>query len=130
MRGTLLLPLCLPRTMARVVALAILILWLSVDAAAQSGQAAQPPTATTPTLTEVERLRIQVALQRLQIAQLRLEGVQREWEEARQALLARLKEVEREGYELDLETLTYRSKPKPPEPEKRQEKPAESGRHK
>jgi hypothetical protein len=110
----------------RLCALAILILWPPIHARAQSTPV-QPAEATTPTLTEVERLRIQVALQRFQIAQLRLEGVQREWEEARQALLARLKEVEREGYELDLETLTYRPKPKPPESKSEKRDPPKEG---
>jgi hypothetical protein len=103
------------------IAVWVCVLTALLLAASAKGQQQQNTPVTPPQLGELERLRIQVALQRLQIAQLRLEAAQREWEEARQALLARLKEVERDGYELDLETLAYRPKPKPPapQPEKR-----------
>jgi len=67
-----------------------------------------------PSLTEVQRLQIQNLTQRLELAQLRAQAAQHDFDEARAALTTLLKSLEVDGYDLDVGTLTYRKKPDPP----------------
>lgn len=64
--------------------------------------------AEAPTLSETDRLRVVVAVQAVEIAQLHLTAAQRELADARQRVDALLASLKREGYLLDLSTLTYR----------------------
>lgn len=74
----------------------------------------EAPSAT-PTLTEVERLRLMTHAQQLEIAQLRLQQAARDFEQARAAWTAQVEAVQRDGYTLDLETMTYQPAPAPQE---------------
>ena len=74
--------------------------------------AAFTPAAEAPTLTELQRLQVLTLVQRLQIAELRAQAAQREWNEARAELLAVSERLAVEGYELDLATQTYRPAPR------------------
>lgn len=70
----------------------------------------QTPEVKAPALTEIQKLQIQNAAQKLEIAQLRFKAAQEE-------LMGLLSKVSVPGYELDLATLTYRKK-EPKEPKK------------
>ena len=64
---------------------------------------APPVTSNTPqvpVLTEVERLQLQNKFQQMQIAELELQR-------ARSELLVLVKSLEKEGYDINLQTLTY-----------------------
>lgn len=68
--------------------------------------------AEAPTLTELQRLQVLTLVQRLQIAELRAQAAQREWEATRAELLAVSQRLSVDGYELDLATQTYRPAPR------------------
>lgn len=70
---------------------------------------ASQATPAAPTLSEVKKLQIQNAMQRVEIAQLRFEN-------ARQDLLRLMAEAKVEGYTLDLATMTYQKDEKPATP--------------
>ena len=61
-----------------------------------------------PTLTELERLRMTNALLVTELAKLRSEQARREYEQAVEDARNILQTLQREGYTLDLQTLTYR----------------------
>ena len=61
-----------------------------------------------PTLTEVDRLRMTNALLVTELAKLRSEQARREYEQAVEDARNILQTLQREGYTLDLQTLTYR----------------------
>jgi hypothetical protein len=69
--------------------------------------------AAAPTLTEIQRLQIQNLSQKLEIAQLRAQAAQRDFDAAREQLTALLQTLTVDGYDLDVSTLTYRPKPTP-----------------
>lgn len=60
----------------------------------------QAQDATAPTLSEVQKLTLLTAVQRVEIAQLRAQAAERE-------LQALLKSLERTGYTFNLQTMTY-----------------------
>jgi hypothetical protein len=64
-----------------------------------------PPTA--PTLTELQKLQLQVLTQRIEIAQLRAQAVEREFADARTEFAAKYASLKVDGYRLDLQSLTY-----------------------
>lgn len=66
---------------------------------------------TLPILTETQKLQLQNVSQRLEIAQLKAQAAQRDFDAARIDLQALLKTLEKEDYVLDLQTLTYTRKP-------------------
>lgn len=74
---------------------------------AACGLMAQDAT-PAPALTEVQRLKVQNLAQRMEIAQLRLQQAQRDFDAAREELAALVRSMQVEGYVLDLSTLTYR----------------------
>jgi hypothetical protein len=75
---------------------------------------------TAPTLTDVQKLTIQNLAQRIEIAQLRAQQAQAEFDKARQAIGKLVQSLQVEGYELRLETLEYVKKP---QSEKKNEAP-------
>lgn len=84
--------------MTRLLCVALLV--LTAPVLAQDAQA--------PTLTEVQRLKVQTLAQRMEIAQLRAQQAQRDFDDARAQLATLLQSLQVEGYVLDLSTLTYR----------------------
>jgi len=74
--------------------------WLSVGLAA---------VAEAPELTETDRLRIIALSQAMEIAQLKAQAAQRDYVQAREELRTVAARLERPGYTLDLQTLTYRA---------------------
>lgn len=67
---------------------------------------------SAPTLTEVQQLKVQVALQRMEIAQQKVQLAQQELNEAQTNAQALLRTLIVDGYDLDLSTLTYVAKEK------------------
>jgi hypothetical protein len=61
-----------------------------------------------PTLTELERLRMTNALLVTELAKLRSEQARREYEQAVEDARALVRTLQRDGFTLDLQTLTYR----------------------
>lgn len=70
------------------------------------------PRGATPVVTELQRLQVETLTQKIELAQLRAQAAQRDFDDARLKLTALLKTLEVEGYDLDVATLTYRPKPK------------------
>jgi hypothetical protein len=69
-----------------------------------------------PSLTEVERLKAQIAVLEYKRTQAEFKLAQRAAQDATAALLQMVKALSRDGYEFDLETLTYSPKPPTPAP--------------
>ncbi len=61
-----------------------------------------------PTLTELERLKVTNALLITELARLRSEQARREYEQAVDEARALVRTLQRDGFALDLQTLTYR----------------------
>lgn len=61
-----------------------------------------------PTLTELERLKVTNALLITELARLRSEQARREYEQAVEDARALVRTLQRDGFTLDLQTLTYR----------------------
>lgn len=59
-----------------------------------------------PVLSELDKLRIQNAVQKIEIAQLKFNA-------ARDELMALLNSLEKDGYTLDISTLGYKKKDEP-----------------
>jgi hypothetical protein len=64
--------------------------------------------AEAPTLTEVDRLRMTNALLVTELAKLRSEQARRDYEQAVEDARALVRTLQRDGFTLDLQTLTYR----------------------
>lgn len=62
-----------------------------------------------PTLTELDKLRMTNALLVTELAKLRSEQARREYEQAVDDARNILRTLQREGYTLDLQTMTYRA---------------------
>jgi hypothetical protein len=92
--------------MLRVAVLAATLLLLQAPTA-------PPPKPDTPTLTEVQRLQIQTLAQKLEIAQLKAQAAQRDFDSARDELSKLVVALKVEGYTLDLQTLSYTKDPPP-----------------
>lgn len=83
------------------------------------------PPPKPPALTEVQKLTLQTLLQRIEIAQLRAQAAQRDFEQARDEAQKLLSVLQVPGYTLDLQTGVYtvtppkagEKKPEPPKPE-------------
>lgn len=78
------------------------VLLFAVVLMACAGAGAQP--SAPPTLTDVEKLTVLTAVQRLEIAQLRAKDAERE-------LRGLLKSLEKPGYLFNLQTLAYQKAP-------------------
>ena len=61
-----------------------------------------------PTLTELERLKVTNALLVTELAKLRSEQARRDYEQAVEDARALVRTLQRDGFTLDLQTLTYR----------------------
>jgi len=61
-----------------------------------------------PTLTELERLKVTNALLVTELAKLRSEQARRDYEQAVEDARAIVRTLQRDGFTLDLQTLTYR----------------------
>lgn len=62
---------------------------------------------SSPLLSETERLKIQVNVQRLEIAQLKAQAAQAEFDKAREDFNRLVLTLQKDGYTLDLEKLVY-----------------------
>lgn len=69
----------------------------------------------SPALTDVQKLQIQNVAQRMEIAQLRAQQAQRDFESARAEAEKLIASLQVQGYTLDLQTMTYQAVPKPAE---------------
>lgn len=90
------------RLRATVLLLAVFLVWLLVSAAA----------AEAPALSDLQRLQMLTLVQRMQIAELKAQAAQRDWDQARAELIALGRRLEVPGYELDVMTQTYRPVPR------------------
>lgn len=72
---------------------------------------AQEEDVKPPELTEVQKLRIRVLTQRLEIAQLRSQMAQRDFDTAKTELTQLMQSLTVGDYTLDLETMTYTRNP-------------------
>lgn len=72
----------------------------------------QQPTSDTPppspVLSREQKLEIQNLIQKLEIAQLKAQAAQRDFEAAKEELSRITMSLRKEGWELNLETLEYR----------------------
>jgi len=90
------------------------VLWLL--AAAVSGAAWQDTKVTTgvpPALTTEQRQAITILAQRLELAQLRAQAAQTDFDKARGELSTLVKSLQKDGFDLDLQTLQYVKKAEP-----------------
>lgn len=85
----------------------VFTLLLVVTVQAQSTPTQSTPTQSTPTLTEVQRLQLQTIAQRIEIAQLKAQAAQREFDVARGDLTRLMDALKVAGYTLDLGTMNY-----------------------
>jgi hypothetical protein len=107
------------RVRAAVVVVVMFVL-LSIQAFAQSAPPATqavtapalvPSSAPAPTLTDVQKLQIQNIAQRIEIAQLRAQQAQRDFDAANADAQKLIAALQVPGYTLDLQTLTYTKAP-------------------
>lgn len=85
--------------------------------APQSNTSPAKTEAAAPSLTDVQKLQLQNLAQSIELAQLRAQVAQAEFDKARLAIGELVKTLQKDGYDLDLQTLTYVPK-KPIEPKK------------
>lgn len=78
--------------------------------------------ATAPTLTVEERQAIQILAQRIELAQLRAQAAQSDFDKARGELTGLLQSLHKDGFDLNLQTMEYTKKPEPQKaPEKKKD---------
>ena len=80
--------------------------------------ALQSPPAAPPELKEIERLKLQTLAQRIELAQLRAQAAQREFDVAREELSKLVLSLKIDGYTLDLQSLMYVKDAPPPKKDK------------
>lgn len=85
----------------------IAVVGVSMPAHAQEG---------IPAISETQRLQITNISQALELAQLRAQLAQRDFDQARERLRALLLQLERPGYVFDVQTMTYRAVADAPKP--------------
>lgn len=91
------------------ISIALLLVALSVPVYAQDTAKKAPEN--PPALSDVARLELALPLKDMQIAQLQAQAAQRDFEAAKAKLLELVKALDRPGYELDIQTMTYKHKP-------------------
>jgi len=64
--------------------------------------------AEPPALSEIEKLKIDNLAKRLEIAQLKAQNAQADFDKARTEITQLVASLQKDGYELDLQTLTYK----------------------
>jgi hypothetical protein len=89
----------------------MLTLMLCVAGGLLAGHTVAQHDEAPPTLTELQKLKLQNLTQRLEIAQLRAQAVQRDFDTARGELTQLLQSFEVKGYTFNVETLTYTKNP-------------------
>ena len=99
------------------VALAAVVFLWAIPASAQE-KPAPPPSAPIsiekpPVLTDVQKLTLQLLAQRIEIAQLRYQAAQREFDAAKDEITKLIQALTVPGYDLDLMKLEYTRKPAP-----------------
>jgi len=67
-----------------------------------------------PTVSDMQKLKVQNLALRLDNAQLRAQVAQADYEKTRIELTTMIQSLQVEGYDLDLQTLTYTKKTSPP----------------
>ena len=72
---------------------------------------------TTPVLGDLQKLQIQVLVQKIEIAQLRAQAAQEAFERAREEITKLVQSLQVPGYDLSLERLEYVKKPELPKKE-------------
>ena len=77
-----------------------------------------PRTEDAPVLSVEQRQAVTILAQSMEIAQLRAQQAQRDFDQAREQLGKLLQSLEREGFALDLQTMTYVKKPEAGKPPK------------
>ncbi len=94
-------------------ALAVLLTLLSLAAPVRA-QEATPAPDTTPTLSDIQKLQLQTLIQQLEIAQLKAQLAQAEFEKAKGAFdranveaSALVKSLRQPGFALDLQRMEY-----------------------
>lgn len=88
-----------------------LVVTVALVGAAVAGScyaAASTDPAAPPALTETQKLQLTTLVQRLEIAQLKAQAVQREFDGAKAELVRLAERWSVKGYEIDLSTMTYR----------------------
>ena len=111
--------------MRRLIALAAICWLVTTTMMAQVPPAATPtPVVQTsaPTVSDLDKQKVQTLALRIENAQLKAQAAQRDFDQARSDLAALVQSLQREGFTLDLQTLTYTKKPEPKAPEKKKEK--------
>ena len=83
-------------------------LWLMPVLGSQDG-----PPQEGPRVTELQRLQLQEQLHLMEIAQLKAQAAQRDFDLARAALTKLVQAMQVEGYTFDLQTQTYQRTAKP-----------------
>lgn len=78
-------------------------------------QSVEKPASSPPSLSEVQRLQIQTLSQKLELAQLRAQLAQRDFDDARNEITRLVATLQVKGYTLDPNTWTY--SPESPKPE-------------
>lgn len=89
------------------------IMAIALVLAALCGALAQEPPAAIPLLTDVERLQLQAVFQQMEIAQLKAQVVQAEFDKAKAAANALMHSLQKPGYALDVQRLVYVLTPLP-----------------
>lgn len=64
-------------------------------------------SAEAPMLSDISRLQLKVTVQRIEIAQLRAQAAQAEFDRAREDLTRLLASVAKDGYDVDLQRFEY-----------------------
>lgn len=99
--------------MRRLVTAAATVLLVSVALAAQQPPDPPKPAPVAPTVSDLDKKQIENLSLRMENAQLRAQQAQAAFDQARRELAALVQALQRDGYDLDLATLTYTKKPEP-----------------
>lgn len=90
----------------------VLVLVLCVGCFTVAFSQAPPESAVKPVLSQDHRQQLQINLQRIELAQLRAQAAQVEFDRASDDLRKLLQVLSKDGYDLDLQRLDYVEKPK------------------
>ena len=99
--------------------LALVAVLLLVTAGTAQTPAPSTPAAKPPELSEVQRLKIQTLAQRIELAQLRYQMAQKDFDAAREELQTMVKGLQVDGYTLDLQNFIYTKNPPATAPTKK-----------
>jgi hypothetical protein len=91
----------------RALLLAICLVVATVSAQSPSSEGPPPLVPPPPSLSELNRLKLQNVVHRMEIAQLRSQVAERDFQTAKSEYDELMKALAIEGYTLDLQSLTY-----------------------